>query len=91
MSLVRGPASTFLSGADGCTNIAGEVAVVVASPAVLAGVVAAGVSSPAVAGATFPADLAEVVAVDVTPSAIAGVASPVFGVSICLRFSMLTT
>ena len=31
----------------------------------------------------------EVVAVDVTPSAVAGVASPVFGVSICLRFRMI--
>ena len=66
VSLVGGPASAFLSGADGCADFAGEVAIVVLSPAVLAGDVAVGVTSPAVAGAASPADLAEVVAVDVT-------------------------
>ena len=45
----------------------------VAPPAVLAGDVTVGVTSPAVAGAASPANQAEVVAVDVTPSAVAGV------------------
>ena len=60
VSLVGGPASAFLSGADGCTDFTGEVAVVVTSPAFLAGDVAVGVTSPAVAGVASPADLAEV-------------------------------
>ena len=37
VSLVGGPASAFLSGADGCVDFAGEVAIVVISQAVLAG------------------------------------------------------
>ena len=37
--VVRGPASAYLSGADGDVNFAGDVAVGVAFPAVLAGVV----------------------------------------------------
>ena len=66
VSLVGGLASAFLSGADGCADFAGEVAVVVTSPAVFAGDVAVGVTSPDLA------DLAEVVAVDVTLSAVVG-------------------
>ena len=72
VSLVGGPASAFLSGADGCVDFAGEGAVVVTSPAVLTGDVAVGVTLLAVAGAASPADLTEVVAVDVTPSALLG-------------------
>ena len=66
VSLVGGPASAFLSGADGCADFAGEVAVVVTPLAILAGDVAVGVTSPAVAGAASLTDLAEVVAVDVS-------------------------
>ena len=62
VSFVGGPASTFLSSADGCADFAGEVAVVVTSPVVLACDVAVRVTLPAVAGAASPADLAEVVA-----------------------------
>ena len=43
-SFVGGQASAFLSGADGCTDFAREVAVVVTSPAVLAGDVTVGVA-----------------------------------------------
>ena len=75
LSLVGGPASAFLHGTNGGADFAGGVAVVVAPPAVLAGYVAVGVMSPAVAGVASPADLAEVVAVDVTSSAVAGVAT----------------
>ena len=49
--VVGGPASAFLSGTDGCVDFAGEVAVSVMSPPVLAGDVAIGVVSPAVVGA----------------------------------------
>ena len=76
VSLVGGSASAFLSGADGCADFAGGGGGGCHcgdAPAVLAGGVAVGVTSPAVAGATSPADLAEVVAVDVTSSAVAGV------------------
>ena len=69
---VGGPASAFLSGADGCADFAGEVAVVVMSPVVLAGDVTVRVALPAVAGAASPADFAKVVAVDVASLAAAG-------------------
>ena len=72
VSFVGGPASAFLSGADGCADFSSEVAVVVTSPAVLAGDVAVRVVLPAVAGAASPGDLAEVVAVDVTSLAESG-------------------
>ena len=72
VSFIGGPASAFLSGADGYAYFAGEVAVVVTSLAVLAGDVAVRVALPAVAGAASPADLAKVVALDVTCLAAAG-------------------
>ena len=56
--VVGGPASAFLSGADGYADFAGKVAISVTSPTVLAGDVAVGVASPAVAGAASMADLA---------------------------------
>ena len=65
--------SDFLSGANGCAEFVGKVAVSVASPAVLAGNVTVGMASPADAGAASLADLADVVTVEVTPSAVAGV------------------
>ena len=43
--VVGGSASAFLSGADGCVDFAGDVAVGGASPAVLAGDVAVEVAS----------------------------------------------
>ena len=64
--------SEEMKGMDGCVDIAGEVAVVVTSPAVLAGDVAMTVTLTAVAGAASPADLADVVAVDVASLADAG-------------------
>ena len=70
---VRVPAvSGDASGAEGCADFVGEVAVVVTSPALLAGDVAVGVASLAIAGAASLADLATV---DVTPSTVAGVVS----------------
>ena len=48
VSFVRGPASVFRSGADGCADFAGEVVVVVTSPAVLAGDVAVRVALPTI-------------------------------------------
>ena len=50
VSFVGGSASAFLSDADGCADFAGEVAVVVTSPAILAGDVAVRMALPAVAG-----------------------------------------
>ena len=50
MGFVGGPASAFLGGAEGCTDFAGEVAVVVMSPAILAGDVAFGVALSALLG-----------------------------------------
>ena len=61
VSLVREPASAFLRDADGCADFAGGCRCGDA-PAVLAGGVAVGVTSPAVAGAASPANLAEVLA-----------------------------
>ena len=58
VGFVGGLTSAFLSGADGCADFAGGVAIVVTFPAVLAGDVAVGVALPAVAGAASPADLA---------------------------------
>ena len=72
VSFVGGPASAFLSGADGCADFPGEVAVVVMSPVVLSGDVAVRVALPAIAGVACPADLAELVAVDITSLADAG-------------------
>ena len=72
---VGGPTSSFLSGADGYVDFAGDVAVGVASPAVLAGDVAITVASPAVAGAASLADLAGDVAVRVASPTVAGAAS----------------
>ena len=70
MSFVGGPASAFLSGADGCADFAGEVAVVVTSPAVLAcWVVAADLADTRMA---FPADPAVVVTVAVASLAVVG-------------------
>ena len=73
---VGGPTPAFPSGADGCADFAGEFAVVVTSPAILADDVAVRVALPAVARAASPADLAEVVAVDVTSLGAAGMAFP---------------
>ena len=67
--VVGGPASAFLSGTDGCVDLAGDVAVGVTSPAVLAGEVAVVMASPAVAGAASLADAG------VAPLADAGVPS----------------
>ena len=74
--VVGRPASAVRSVVDGYADFAGEVAVCVVSPAVLAGAVAVEASSPAVAGVASLADLAGGVTVVVTPSAVAGVASP---------------
>ena len=63
--LIRKPASAFLSGVDGCVDFAGDVAVGVASPAILAGGVAVGVAPPAVAGVVTLADPAGGVTVGV--------------------------
>ena len=68
----RRPASAFLSGADEYVDFAGEVAVDVVSPTVLAGDVAVGVASPAIAGATSLADLTGGVAVGKASPAVAG-------------------
>ena len=74
--MVGGPASAFMSGVDGCVDFAGDVAVGVASPAVLAGGVTIRVASPAVAGVASLANLAGGVNIGVASPAFAGVASP---------------
>ena len=54
VGFVGGTASALLSGADGCADFAGEVAIVVTSPIILAGDVAVGVALLAVAGRGIP-------------------------------------
>ena len=71
----EGPTSVFLSGADGYIDFPGDVAVTVASPAVLAGDIAVGVASPAISGAASLADLAGDVAVGVASPVVVGAAS----------------
>ena len=61
-----------LCGADGCADFAGDVAVGVASPAVLAGNVAVGVDSLSIAGVASLANLAGDIAVEVISLAVAG-------------------
>ena len=75
-SVVGGPTSAFLSGADGIVDLAGDVTVGVSSPANLAGGVTIEVTSLADAGVASPADLAGGVTIEVTSPADAGVASP---------------
>ena len=73
--VLGGPASAFLSGTDGCVDFAGDVAVGVTSPTFLGGEVAVVMASPAVAGAASLADFAGDVAIGVASPAIAGAAS----------------
>ena len=59
-SVVGGPTSTFLRSADMIVDLAGDVTVIVSSPADLAGDVTVGVTSSAVAEVASSADLVEV-------------------------------
>ena len=82
--------SAFLGGADWCVDFAGNVAVGVASPAVLAGDVAIAVASPAIAGRCPLVDFAGDVAVAVASPAIAGAASLADFAGLCCRRSDFT-
>ena len=73
--IMFGPAGSVAVGMTPWTDLAGDVAVDVVSPADLAGVVFAGVASSAVAEVAAPANLAGDVTVGVASSAVAEVAS----------------
>ena len=74
--MVGGPTSTFLSGADGIVDLAGDVTVSVSSLADHAEGVTVGVTSPADAGVACLADIAGGVTLGVASLADAGVLSP---------------